>query len=115
MNDVNYEYKHGMVEFSNHVIISETELDALFKLKMQVTCSPSFIWMALRQLEEKDDSLTVRFLKINYKRKQKTLEILRDAGHYRMEVKEMVVDLKNKVEVRLSQITPEFKSILPFL
>ena len=110
--EAKYEHKSDHVEFSNNVVISRQEFDAMFKLKFQVTCMPSFIWLELTRLTEEQNSLTIYFFKPNFKRKQIPLEILRDAGHFEMETGEVSVDNKKKIEVKLTEITPEFKSVI---
>jgi len=110
-----YERQNGMVVFENGVEISDTDLDALFKLKAQVTCMPSFIWSQLLRLEESDSELIIHFLKTNFRRKAKALEVLRDSEHFRMETEEVRVNGKTKIRLSLSDITPEFKSIIPLV
>ena len=110
--NVNFEHKNDYVEFANNVVVTRQEFDAMFKLKFQVTCMPSFIWLELTRLTEDQDSLTIYFFKPNFKRKKIPLEILRDAGHFDLEVNEITVDNKKKIEAKLTRIAPEFKSVI---
>ena len=115
-DDLKYECRDNTVVFRNNVTISRQDLDALFKVKHQVTCMPSFIWSELLRLKEDQDSLTVRFRnKRNFERKEKALEILRDSDYYKMEKKEVLSNNSCSVELRLTEITPEFKSIIPLI
>ncbi len=109
------EHINGMVVFPNHVSISKSDYDALFKLKAHVTCMPSFIWSELLRLRDNEDSLCIHFLKASFKRKQKALEILRDSKHFELEIRDVIIHNKNKIEVKLTHITQDFKSIIPMI
>lgn len=110
-----HEHLDGTVRFNNNVVISQEDFDALFKLKAHVTCMPSFVWSELLRLKENENSLKVYYLKVNFKRKQKALEILRDSGHFNMLVEEVIHNKKKKIKLSLSDISEDFKSIIPLI
>ncbi|MDH5656209.1 MAG: hypothetical protein OEZ34_09890 [Spirochaetia bacterium] len=111
--DLKYECRDGEVFFHNGIVISRQELDALFKIKALVTCSPSFLWMQFLRMKENEDSLSIRFTRSNFKRKQKALEILRDAGHYDLGIQEISENKKNMIQMNFTNIKPDFKSLIP--
>ncbi len=111
--DVKYEHQNGRIVFSNGVSILQDDYNALSKLKAYATCEPSFIWSELLRLQDNQDTLVIYFFKASFKRKQRSLEVLRDSKHFIMETSEILVNNKTKIQLTLSKITPEFKSIIP--
>ncbi len=113
--DIKYEHINNMVVFANDVSISKMDYDALSRLKSFATCEPSFIWTELLRLQENQDTLEINFFKATFKRKLKALETLRDSKHFEMETREVLIRNKVKIQLKLTNITSDFKSIIPMI
>ena len=112
---VNYQYNEGMVDFANGVRISESELNAIFRLKNKTTCIHSFLWMELLRIPEGENSISVNFNIRNFNRLRDPITILTASGFFKIQTNEFIENNLSRIKVCFSEIHPDFRSIIPLI
>ena len=114
--EFNYVHNNDTITFKNNVRLSKAQFDALHFIKGESMSVPSFLWQELRRLEEEQkDNLEIRLRVINFKRNKKYLDLLVAAGFFKMESEEEDVDGKKKIKVRIYDMHPAIRAIIPLM
>ena len=110
---INFEHQGDKVLFNNNVAISRIQFNALTRLRGYYTDStPNFIWSELLRMPLTENTLIVNLSPIMLKRVQKEMDYLSESGFFNVEYKDVVHNNRKKVEATLTEVNPDFLSII---
>ena len=110
---INFEHQGNSILFKNNVKISKQQFDALNRVRGQYTCSTtSYIWQAMLDMTEEDNSVSVNYEKFSFKRIRNEMEFLASSGFFKLDTEEVVIKNRKKLNIILTDIHPALRSII---